>query len=88
MNRLIPIDQLAEEIAERLRQAIPLSIALWDINTIAIYLKVSSRHAAERIVVLPDFPKAIRLPSRGGEGIGHPRWKAAEIIEWVEKYQK
>ena len=34
-----------------------------------------------RIAYLPDFPKAIRLPS--GKGLGHPRWKATEVIGWV-----
>jgi predicted DNA-binding transcriptional regulator AlpA len=86
MDRLIPINELAEEIAERLRQAIPLSIALWDMSTIAAYLKVTQRHVGERIVCLPSFPKAIRLPS--AKGNSHPRWKAAEVIDWVEKYQK
>jgi len=77
---------LADEIAERLPQAIPMSIALWDSNTIAAYLKMSSRQVSEHIATLPDFPKAIRLPL--GKYGSRPRWKAAEVIEWVEKYQK
>jgi len=33
----------------------------------------------ERYSCLPGFPRAIRI---GGKG--HPRYKAADVIEWIE----
>lgn len=81
------IDQLAAELAHRIRvSAIPIQIDLWDAETIGLYLKVSAKHVLQRYAPLPDFPQPIRLPSekRGGQ----PRWKAAEVIAWAEKYQE
>ncbi len=85
MNTLL--DQLADEISQRIRPAIPLSIDLWDSETIASYLKKSSRQVRERYAVMPGFPQAIRLPS-GGTEKSHPLWKASEVIRWAEKYQE
>lgn len=78
------IDRISHAIAERIAPAVPIDIALWDAETISAYLKVGKSQVLERYAPLPDFPKAIRLPSTGGRG--HPRWKAAEIIGWAEKY--
>jgi hypothetical protein len=83
----ILIERLAEEIAMRIRPAIPLSIDLWDAETIGAYLKKSSRQVRERYAPLPGFPQAIRLPSGGAEK-SHPLWKALEVIKWAEKYQE
>lgn len=58
---------------------------VWTSQQIADYLKCSPRHAIERYACLPDFPRAIRLPSAGGRS--RPRWYADEVIAWVEKYQ-
>jgi hypothetical protein len=33
-----------------------------------------------------NFPKSYRLPSKTGRG--HPRWKAEEIVDWVELYRE
>lgn len=79
------IEQLAAELAARIRPAIPLSVDLWDAETIATYLKVSKKQVLERYAPLPDFPRAIRLPAATGKG--HPRWKASDVIDWAEKYQ-
>lgn len=81
------ITQLAEQIAHYIRPAIPLSVDLWDAETISSYLKVSARQVRERYAIMPGFPQAIRLPS-GGTEKGHPRWKAEEVIAWAEKYQE
>jgi predicted DNA-binding transcriptional regulator AlpA len=40
-------------------------------------LSVTARTVRERVAVLPDFPKAVRL-----DGI-LPRWNAYEVDEWM-----
>lgn len=64
---------------------IPIEIDIWTANEIAALLKCSPRQVVERYAPLPDFPKQHRLPSDAGRG--RPRWKAIEILEWVEKYK-
>lgn len=81
------IEKLADAIAERTKPSIPLSIELWDIDTIAAYMKLSTSSVRERFACLPDFPRAIRLPSKLGKK-AHPLYKAKEVIEWVNKYQE
>lgn len=85
MNESAIIDQIAAAIVGKIAQPIPLSVDLWDAATIAAFLKVSPKQVTDRYAPLPDFPKAIRLPSVTASK-GHPRWKAMEIIAWSEKY--
>lgn len=80
------VDQLAEAIARRTARRIPLAVDLWGYAEIADYLKVGVAQVAERYAPLPDFPRAIRLPSTGIRR-GHPRYKAAEVIAWAVKHQ-
>ena len=82
------IDRLAERIVELAahRRTIPLSIDLWDVETIALLMKRDPNTVRTRIVCLPTFPKAIRLPSESGTQ-GRPLWKAAEVLRWVDTYQ-
>lgn len=81
------LTRLASELAKQLRPAIPVAIDLWDIATIAQFLKRDDQVVRERIACLPDFPKAIRLPTVGGTR-GRPLWKAAEVIAWTEQYRE
>lgn len=81
------ITKLANALALQLRPAIPLNIDLWDVSTIAQFLKRSDDQVRERVICLPDFPKAIRLPSQSGRR-GHPLYKAAEVIAWAETYRE
>lgn len=81
------IDQLAEAIALHMPTPIPLSVDLWSSKEIAAYLKKSEREVIERVVVVPGFPQAIRLPTLRGSK-SHPRWKAIEVIEWAERHQE
>lgn len=89
------IMKLAEEVAKLLAKKMkkskkvepPTEIDLWDADTIATYLMVTPRQVTERIVVMPDFPNAIRLPTITGSK-GHPRWKAVEVIAWVHQYRE
>ena len=53
---------------------------------IAGMLKVNTRQVSERYAMLPDFPKAIRLPSLKGQG--QRRWKRSEILAWLDSLQE
>ena len=79
--------QVLERITDKLNAAVPLDIDLWSSDQIAAYLKKDRRKVMERIACLPDFPRAIRLPSTTG-GKGQPLWKAKEVIAWAESYQE
>lgn len=80
------IDRLAAALAKHMPRSIPLEVDLWDIATIASYLKRSESQVRERIACLPDFPKAIRLPSTISSR-GQALYRAIEVIEWTMKYQ-
>jgi hypothetical protein len=60
---------------------------LWTVSDIATFLKRSRQAVYASVLPIPDFPKAIRLPSAGGKRL-HPLWKADEVSKWVERYQK
>ncbi len=80
------IDSLAESIARHTARRIPLSVDLWSRAEIAGYLKVTVRSVTD-YCSMPDFPRAIRLPSRG-PGRGHPLYKASEVIAWAMKHKE
>lgn len=80
------IARLATELAKQLKPALPIEIDLWDIATIATYLKRSESVVRERMACLPDFPKAIRLPSTRSAR-GQALYRAREVIKWAEQYQ-
>lgn len=81
------ISKIAEAVAQHIRPAIPLSIALWDIETVAGYFQRNVNVTRERIACRPDFPAAIRLPSVTGKR-AHPLYKAVEVIAYAEKYRE
>jgi hypothetical protein len=66
--------------------SLPIEIDLWDIATIATYLKRSESVVRERMACLPDFPKAIRLPSTRSAR-GQALYRAKEVIQWAARYQ-
>jgi hypothetical protein len=80
------LDKLDKLIDKLDRPAIPVEIALWDAKMCGAYLQVSAAHYRDRIACKPDAPKAIILPTGGGQGT--PRWKAREVIEWAEGKQE
>lgn len=55
-------------------------------NEVGNYLKVKPRYVTEKYLLIPSFPKPIRLPTPEG-GLGHPKWKPEEIENWVEKFR-
>lgn len=54
---------------------------LWSTNTIAERVGLSRRYVEEKVVARPDFPAPLR------PGGGRPRWVAAEVIEWFERWR-
>ena len=81
------IERLAAAVAERVKPAVPLHIDLWDIATIAVYMKRDATTVRERFACLPDFPPAIRLPSAKGNR-AQPLYRAKDVIAWTLKYQE
>jgi hypothetical protein len=60
-------EKIADAVKRLARPAIPLAVDLWDIATVAQFLKREAKVVRERIAVLLDFPKAIRLPETKGQ---------------------
>jgi hypothetical protein len=87
MSEMEFMTKLTAMLAEQLKPRIPVEIDLWDTKTIASFLKRSDDQVRERVVCLPDFPKAIRLPAESG-GRARPLWKATEVLAWAEKYRE
>lgn len=79
--------KLSELIDKRLKAPVPIEHAVWSTKEIGEYLLRPAQVVRESIVCLPGFPEAIRLPGTDGAGRSRPRWKAAEVIEWVESHQ-
>jgi len=79
------IERLAAEVARRIPHPIPLEIDLWDAEQIAVLMKVGPRQVAERYSFQKGFPRPIVLPTGGVKQ--HRRWKAVEILEWLDTLQ-
>lgn len=79
------IIKLASALEKYVRPPIPLSVDLWDIETIGLYLKRDAQVVRERIACLADFPVPIRLPS--AKGRAHPLYRATEVIAWAEGHR-
>ena len=58
---------------------------LWDISTIAQYLKRDPQVVRERMACLPSFPKAIRLPTKTGRA--QSLYLAEEVIAWTKQFK-
>lgn len=86
MSELELLERFVQELDKRIKPTIPLEVALWSTKEIGEYLQRPAQVVRERIVTLPGFPEAIRLPNGAG-GRCFPRWKAAEVIAWVESHQ-
>lgn len=87
MTEAALIDQLAAAVAAHLAQpAIPVSVDAWDIATIAKVLKRDPQVVRERMACQPDFPKAIRLPTKNGRS--QPLYWAKEVLAWMQSYQE
>lgn len=54
-----------------------------DAAGIGALLSLSSRHVRERLALRPDFPRPLRIA-----GVGHPRWREDEVLEWAERQRQ
>jgi hypothetical protein len=80
------LEQLVAALQRLDKPAIPIAVDLWDMAMIAAYLKRNVQVVRERMSCLPDFPKAIRLPTTTGRA--YPLYKAKEIIAWASSHQE
>ncbi len=69
--------------AQRLAPSAPFEVTLWGIDDVAGYLRRAPAVTRDRIVVLPSFPPAIRLP-----GNARPLWQAADVAKWALSYKE
>ena len=65
------------------RDAVAVSVALWDTDAIAMYLRRSINRVRNDIVSLPTFPRPIRLPVQGRS---QALYKAREVVAWAESH--
>jgi hypothetical protein len=65
------------------RDAVPIAVALWDTEEIAMYLRRSINRVRSDIVCLPTFPRPIRLPVHGKS---QALYKAREVVAWAESH--
>lgn len=54
---------------------------------ISSHIKVSERHVLERIMFLPNFPKAILLPAVTGTK-QFKRYNLEEIEDWIRAFRR
>ncbi|MBM2884044.1 hypothetical protein JFK97_06540 [Chromobacterium phragmitis] len=82
-------EKLIEALAELAKKLdgigmqVPIDKALWSPATCAKYLGVSERHFSERLSLLPGFPEPFNVAA--GEKRMDLRWKAKDIMSWVER---
>ncbi len=86
MTEIEILAQLLDEVRSQSLSLVPFEHALWSTKEIGEYLKRPAQVVRDRVVCLPGFPKAIRLPNADG-GRSFPRWKAIEVVKWVESHQ-
>ena len=67
-------------------QPLPVEVDLWDTEHIARYLKRSYTTVRDKIIVRPDFPRAIKLSPN--QERAHPLYKAREVVQWAESLQE
>lgn len=84
MNDNDLIERIATAVAQHIKPEIPVSIALWDLTTVATYLNRSTQMVRTTVACLPSFPKAIRLPSASK---AQPLYKAIEVMDWAERFR-
>lgn len=86
-NKIIDYDRLADAILRKVHAQPAPNKKIWDATDCALYLRVSTRHFAERISNHHTFPEPLKLPSATGKN-AHRRWKATEVMQWLERNGK
>lgn len=84
----VELDNLATAIAAKLRPAISLDIDLWSAEEIGLFFKRDPKHVRERLVYLPRFPAAIKIPVLGSKVKSRPLWRACEVVDWANLHQE
>jgi predicted DNA-binding transcriptional regulator AlpA len=56
------------------------NITWLDAASVGRLLCLSTRVVRERLALRADWPKPLRIG-----GVGHPRWRKDEVLEWAEK---
>lgn len=82
------IARIAQAVAQHIAPAVPLSVALWDIATIAAYLHRSEQHTRQWIVTMDGFPRPIRIPSGKVTSTerARPLWRSKDVVDWAESH--
>ncbi|VVG70916.1 hypothetical protein PAP18089_01888 [Pandoraea apista] len=82
------LQRLALAVAQHVSPVVPVSVALWDIATIATYLHRSEQHTRQWIVTMDGFPRPIRIPSGKVTSTerARPLWRSKDVIEWAESH--
>lgn len=70
------ITKIDELISVTKAASIPIEVRWLDAVGVGSLLCQEPRYVLERFACRPDFPKANR--------VGQPRWKASEVLEWME----
>jgi predicted DNA-binding transcriptional regulator AlpA len=70
------IQKLDELIAVTKAAAIPLDAKWLDASGVGTLISQEPRYVLERLACRADFPR----PNR----VGRPRWKASEVLQWME----
>lgn len=85
MSKFGLVEKLAHALSERMRPSILLAMDLWDIATVAQHLKRNTKVTRERVVVLPDFLKAIRLSTAKGGAPPYPLQSTDDAVVAVSE---
>lgn len=59
---------------------------LWSMDDIAAYVNKSKVTVQQRLVCKPDFPNAVRIPTKAGQ-LG-PLWYPEDVKIFVKKHQR
>lgn len=74
------ITKLDELIAATRASAVPIRDRWIDAATAAALLSIAPATFLDTYACRPDFPRPMR--------VGHPRWRASEILEWCESRRR
>lgn len=74
------IAKFDELIAATRAASLPVRERWLDAEAAAALLSITPSTFVRHYACRPDFPKPLR--------VGHPRWKAAEVLQWAEDRRK
>ena len=80
--------QLGAAISQKVEEArsVPFPMDLWNIATIALVFKRTELQVRQYMVCRPDFPKAVRLPSRDAAK-AQALYRPADVLAWADKFK-